>query len=286
MKEWLRFAVCYWHTWRGNGADIFGLTGTCVRPWENPADSPLDAALNRVDVHFEFCQKLGVDFYCFHDRDVSPEGATVAESEAFFDTIADKVRRRDRSTRVDRRVAMSVCRVHECRSHTPARRSTKRSRPNATCVSRGRLFSCVASWCCGRRVVLCACDGWVGGWVGGSTRRVCARLLLASAARGEAEGDGHQAALGHRQPLLARALHERRVDQPGPRDLRARRGAGQEGDGGDAPARRPELRPLGRARGLPGRCACMHALLHSDRTVSPSRPFGTRRWYDAGPIRS
>jgi len=91
MKEWLRFAVCYWHTWRGMGADVFGLGGTMTRSWDEGHASELDAALNRVDVHFEFCQKLGVEFYCFHDRDVSPEGASVAETEAMFDKIADKL---------------------------------------------------------------------------------------------------------------------------------------------------------------------------------------------------
>ena len=58
MKEWLRFAVCYWHTWRGNGADIFGLGGSIKRPWDG---DDMEAALTRVDVHFA---KVGggVDF--------------------------------------------------------------------------------------------------------------------------------------------------------------------------------------------------------------------------------
>jgi len=88
MKEWLRFAVCYWHTWRGFGADIFGLAGTAHRPWDG---SDMEAHLNRVDVHFEFCQKLGIEYYCFHDRDVSPECATIEETNANFDVIADKL---------------------------------------------------------------------------------------------------------------------------------------------------------------------------------------------------
>ena len=88
MKDWLRFAVCYWHTWRGNGADIFGLGGSIKRPWDG---DDMEAALTRVDVHFEFCQKLGIEYYCFHDRDVSPEGASVPETEAMFDQVADKL---------------------------------------------------------------------------------------------------------------------------------------------------------------------------------------------------
>ena len=84
MKDWLRFAVCYWHTWRGNGADPFGIGGTIRREWDG---TDMEAALKRVDVHFEFCAKLGIELYCFHDRDVSPEGASVAETEKNFDVV-------------------------------------------------------------------------------------------------------------------------------------------------------------------------------------------------------
>merc|ERR1719502_2442711 len=97
MKDWLRFAVCYWHTWRGFGADIFGLTGTAHRPWDG---SDMEAHLNRVDVHFEFCQKLGIEYYCFHDRDVSPEGGSIAETEANFDVIVDKLEQKQKETGV------------------------------------------------------------------------------------------------------------------------------------------------------------------------------------------
>ncbi len=75
MKDWLRFAVCYWHTFRGNGSDPFGAP-TLKRPWDDGSDS-LDNALRRVDVAFEFMTKLGVPYYCFHDRDVAPEGSTL-----------------------------------------------------------------------------------------------------------------------------------------------------------------------------------------------------------------
>lgn len=60
MKDWLRFSVCWWHTWRGRGADIFGLTGTHQRPWDGES---LEAYLTRVDVHFEFCQALSPHTY-------------------------------------------------------------------------------------------------------------------------------------------------------------------------------------------------------------------------------
>ena len=77
MRDHLRFAVSYWHAFRGTGADPFG-PGTMLRPWETAATRS-KAAL-RVDVAFEFLEKLGCDFYCFHDRDMAPEGATLAES--------------------------------------------------------------------------------------------------------------------------------------------------------------------------------------------------------------
>jgi xylose isomerase len=85
MREHLRFAVAYWHTMRGQGADPFG-PGCAVRPWEDGADSAA-MAVKRVRVAFEFMQKLGVDFYCFHDRDVAPEGANLRESNANLDTV-------------------------------------------------------------------------------------------------------------------------------------------------------------------------------------------------------
>ena len=78
MREHLRFAVAYWHTMRGMGSDPFG-PGCALRPWEDGTDS-LEMAKTRVRVMFEFMEKLGVDYYCFHDRDVAPEGSTLSES--------------------------------------------------------------------------------------------------------------------------------------------------------------------------------------------------------------
>ena len=85
MREHLRFSVAYWHTMRGAGADPFGV-GTAIRPWEDASDS-VENALNRARVAFEFMEKLGVDFYCFHDRDVAPEGATLTESNSNLDQV-------------------------------------------------------------------------------------------------------------------------------------------------------------------------------------------------------
>ncbi|MEZ5940380.1 MAG: xylose isomerase [Planctomycetaceae bacterium] len=96
MRDLLRFSVCYWHTFRGTGTDPFG-AGTLVRPWDDGSNS-VENALKRVDVAFEFMSKLGAPFYCWHDRDVAPEGATLRESHANFDTIAAKLKEKQGET--------------------------------------------------------------------------------------------------------------------------------------------------------------------------------------------
>lgn len=85
MKEHLRFSVVYWHTFRGNGLDPFG-SPTMVRPWEDGTDS-VENACNRARVAFEFMEKLGAPFYAFHDRDVAPEGESLAQSHANLDAV-------------------------------------------------------------------------------------------------------------------------------------------------------------------------------------------------------
>ena len=87
MKEHLRFTVCYWHTFRGTGADPFG-SGTMVRPWDDGSNS-VENACNRARVAFEFFEKLDVPYYAFHDRDVAPKGDSLRESNANFDAVAD-----------------------------------------------------------------------------------------------------------------------------------------------------------------------------------------------------
>ncbi len=90
MKDHLRFAVCYWHTFRGTGSDPFG-PGCAVRPWEDGTDS-VEMAVKRVHVAFEFIEKLGCPYYCFHDRDVAPEGKNLAETNKNFDTVAKAIK--------------------------------------------------------------------------------------------------------------------------------------------------------------------------------------------------
>jgi xylose isomerase len=91
MADQLRFAVCYWHSFNWDGFDIFG-AGTLDRPWHPtfaPALDPLDAARQKMAAAFEFFTKLGVPFYCFHDRDIAPEGSTFKESAALLDEMVD-----------------------------------------------------------------------------------------------------------------------------------------------------------------------------------------------------
>ena len=70
MRDHLRFSVAYWHAFRGTGADPFG-PGTIIRLWESGRD-PVSVARTRMDAAFEFFQKLGNPFWCFHDRDIAP----------------------------------------------------------------------------------------------------------------------------------------------------------------------------------------------------------------------
>jgi xylose isomerase len=79
MAEHLRFSVAYWHTMMGSGVDIFGTIPVFKREWNKAAD-PIRRAKDTMDAAFEFFVKLGVDYYCFHDRDIAPEGETFSES--------------------------------------------------------------------------------------------------------------------------------------------------------------------------------------------------------------
>jgi xylose isomerase len=85
MEQQMRFSIAYWHSFRGVGADPFG-PGTIARPWEKGKD-PISVAKVRMDAAFEFFQKIHAPFYCFHDRDIAPEGRTLAESNRNLDKI-------------------------------------------------------------------------------------------------------------------------------------------------------------------------------------------------------
>lgn len=87
LKEHLRFAVAYWHSFCGSGADPFG-EGTRKFAW-NGAVNAIDRAKEKMDAAFEFFIKLGVPYYCFHDFDLVEEGTTLADSRKRLDAIAE-----------------------------------------------------------------------------------------------------------------------------------------------------------------------------------------------------
>ena len=86
MEDHLRIGVCLWHSFAWDGRDMFGI-GTLDRPWLDAAADPMAAARQKMAVAFEFMEKLGVPYYCFHDRDVAPEGATLAETDDNLDAV-------------------------------------------------------------------------------------------------------------------------------------------------------------------------------------------------------
>jgi xylose isomerase len=88
MRDHLRIGVCLWHSFAWDGRDMFGV-GTLDRPWLDPAAEPMAAARQKMAVAFEFIEKLGAPFSCFHDRDVAPEGASFAEFRDHLDALTD-----------------------------------------------------------------------------------------------------------------------------------------------------------------------------------------------------
>ena len=88
MEDQLRFAVCYWHTFCWDGDDVFG-DGTFGRPWQARSGDAIALAEYKLAVAFEFFEKLGVPFFCFHDRDLAPEGDSIARSAAILDRLGD-----------------------------------------------------------------------------------------------------------------------------------------------------------------------------------------------------
>lgn len=98
MKEHLRYAVAYWHTFQGTGGDPFG-TGTAVRSWD-AITNPMDLAKAKVEANFEFCEKLGVPFFCFHDRDIAPEGDTLRQTNKNLDEIVALIKERMKTSSV------------------------------------------------------------------------------------------------------------------------------------------------------------------------------------------
>jgi xylose isomerase len=87
MEEHLRFSMAYWHTLTGQGVDMFG-AASVERPWDKSSD-PMEAAKARAHAAFEFMEKMQIPYFCFHDVDVAPEGATLTETFNNLDKMAE-----------------------------------------------------------------------------------------------------------------------------------------------------------------------------------------------------
>ncbi len=95
MREQLKFALSWWHTMGGDGTDMFGC-GTTDKRWGGT--TPEEIAKNKVDVAFEIMDKLSIDYYCFHDRDLSPEYSSLAETNEKLDIVVDMLKQKQSET--------------------------------------------------------------------------------------------------------------------------------------------------------------------------------------------
>lgn len=95
MKEHMRFAIAYWHTFVNEGNDPFG-QGVNERTWLT--DDPMETAKNRVEAAFEFFEKLGVEYFCFHDMDVAPFGNSLEEFFKNLDEIVELIEKKMEET--------------------------------------------------------------------------------------------------------------------------------------------------------------------------------------------
>ncbi len=98
MKDHLRFSVAYWHSFRNAGADPFGVA-TRIFPWDDGGDS-IENAVRRIRAAFEFFGKLGNEFFCFHDRDIAPEGETLSETNRNLDEVVKVIKDEQKRTGV------------------------------------------------------------------------------------------------------------------------------------------------------------------------------------------
>ena len=96
MEEWFKFSMAWWHTLCAEGGDPFG-PGTQVHPWVGAADA-LQAAKDKMDAGFEFMQKIGIEYYCFHDIDLVSEGSSIEEYEANLKAIVAYAKEKQAAT--------------------------------------------------------------------------------------------------------------------------------------------------------------------------------------------
>jgi len=98
MAEHLRFSVAFWHTMMGNGTDMFG-GPSFEREWRKSSD-PIQRAKDTLEANFEFLQKCGIDYYCFHDRDIAPEGETFAQTCKNLEAMVEVAKKLQKETGV------------------------------------------------------------------------------------------------------------------------------------------------------------------------------------------
>ncbi|MDR1984876.1 MAG: xylose isomerase [Prevotellaceae bacterium] len=96
MKEWFKFSMAWWHTLCAEGGDQFG-PGTKTFPWAQ-GNSALEIAKQRLDAGFEFMQKIGIEYYCFHDIDLIDEGKSIEEYEANLKAIVEYAKQKQAET--------------------------------------------------------------------------------------------------------------------------------------------------------------------------------------------
>lgn len=115
MRAHLRFAMSYWHTLCSESTDMFGAGTRCMN---FGGTTPLEISQNRVAAAFELMEKLGIEYFCFHDRDIAPEGATLRESNENIDRIVpllkQEMERTDRSTKSKAIIWRAVTAMRGC----------------------------------------------------------------------------------------------------------------------------------------------------------------------------
>ncbi len=116
MQEHLRFSVAYWHSFKGGGTDPFGPNPVYDRPWDQASD-PMQRAEDTMHAAFEFISKLGAPFYCWHDRDISPEADTLRETNKRLDKIVALAGKLQKDTGVKLLWGTSNCFSHERFTH-------------------------------------------------------------------------------------------------------------------------------------------------------------------------
>ena len=109
MREQLKFALSWWHTMGGDGTDMFGC-GTTDKSWGET--DPAKRAIAKVDIAFEIMDKLSIDYYCFHDRDLSPEYGSLAETNAELDKVVAYLEKKQAETGKKLRWGTAKCFDH------------------------------------------------------------------------------------------------------------------------------------------------------------------------------